>query len=93
MSLDDATSCIVQALDQRGRSASNLSPSMTHKAKAVVPGKVYEIRAEQELAVTPENYLVRLEKIDDRITRISLFAQTPWKKELIRAISPCGARP
>jgi hypothetical protein len=91
-SLENAKSCVIAALDERGRSGSRLAPNLTHKAKAVVPGKVYEITAEQELAVTSETYLVRLEKIDDRITRISLYAHSPWEKELTRAIRRCGAR-
>lgn len=89
-SLDNAASCIIGALDARGRSGSTISPSVTHVRRVVVPGKIYEIKPEPELAVTSETYFVRLEKIDDRITRVSLFAQSPWKKELTRAVASCA---
>ena len=88
--LDAAASCILRALDEHGRSGSALAPGITHERRVITPGKVYEIRPEQQLAVTNERYFVRLEKIDDRITRISLFLQSPWKKELTRAVAPCG---
>lgn len=88
--LDDAASCILRALDEHGRSGSAIAPGITHERRVITPGKVYEIRPEQQLAVTNERYFVRLEKIDDRITRISLFLQSPWKKELTRAVAPCG---
>jgi hypothetical protein len=91
-SMDAAASCVIRVLDERGRSESSLSPSFTHARRVIEPGKVYEIRPEQESAVSSETYLVRLEKIDDRITRMSLYASSPWKKQMIRAVSPCGAR-
>ena len=91
-SLDDAASCVIRALDARGRSGSNLSPSMTHAKHVIEPGRIYEIRPEQQGAVTGESYTVRLEKNrDDLITRISLYSQTPWEKSLTRALAPCGA--
>jgi hypothetical protein len=89
-SLDNAATCIISALDARGRSGSNISPNVTHARRVVVPGRIYEIKPEAELAVNSEIYVVRLEKIDDHITRISLFARSPWKKELTRAVASCG---
>ena len=56
----------------------------------IEPGKVYEIRADQDRMLTSETYVVRLEKIDDHITRMSAFINSPWKKEVIHALAPCG---
>lgn len=92
LSLARASACIVKALDGYRRTQSSLAPSITHASRAIEPGKVHEIRPRQDFTVAAENYYVRLEKIDDRITRISLFADSPWRKQLTRAISPCGAR-
>lgn len=92
LSLDSATSCVIRALNERGHSDSAIAPNLTHSAHVLVPGRITEVSADQELALTNERYLVRLEKIDDQITRISLFAESPWKKELIRALAPCGTR-
>jgi hypothetical protein len=90
--LEAAASCVIGVLDERGRMESNISPNLTHARRVIEPGKVYEIRPEQESVVSSETYIVRLEKIDDRITRMSLYARSPWKKQMIRALSPCGAR-
>jgi len=38
------------------------------------------------------NYYARLERIDDHITRISLFSEKTWRSKLIRAVKPCGSR-
>jgi hypothetical protein len=91
-SMESAASCAIRVLDERGRSESSVAPSVTFAKHVIEPGKVYEIRPEQRGAVTPEYAVLRLEKIDDRITRMSLFAHSPWKKDLIRALRPCGAR-
>jgi hypothetical protein len=91
-SIDAAAACVIRALDERGRSGSNLSPNLTHARRVIEPGRVYEIRPAQDGAVTTEVYFVRLEKLDDRTTRMSAFVASPWKKELLRALSPCGAR-
>ena len=88
--MDNAASCVVRVLDERGRSGSSLMPSITHAKHVIESGKVYEIRPEQESAVINQNYVVRLEKIDDHITRISVFAESPWTKDLVRALAPCG---
>jgi len=90
-SMDSAASCIIRALDERGRSGSSLSSSLTHARHVIEPGKVYEIRPKQQGSVTGESYTVRLEKTGDIITRISLFVQSPWKKDVIRALKPCGS--
>ncbi|WP_119271136.1 hypothetical protein [Taklimakanibacter deserti] len=90
-SMDSIASCIIRALDERGRSGSNLSPSQTHARHVIEPGKLYEIRPEQQGLATGESYTVRLEKTGEMITRISLFVQSPWKKSVIRALKPCGS--
>ena len=89
-SLGSTSSCIVNVLDDYRRSQSSQAPNITHAAQEIVSNKVYEIRPKQEFTVSAETYFVRLEKIDDRITRVSLFADTPWKKQLIRTVAPCG---
>ena len=67
-----------------------MSPPVTHERRVITQGKVYEVRRKQEIAVTSETYFVRLEKIDDRITRVSLFAESPWKGEVTRAVASCA---
>lgn len=89
-SLGSTSSCIVNVLDDYRRSESGQAPSISHSSQEIVSNKVYEIRPRQEFTVSAETYFVRLEKIDDHITRVSLFAESPWKKQLIRTVAPCG---
>jgi hypothetical protein len=90
-SMDVVASCAVRVLNERGRSQSELAASRTYAKHVIEPGQVYEIRADTSRMVTAETAVVRLEKIDDHITRMSLFVQSPWKKEVVRALKPCGA--
>ena len=87
--LESTASCVVGILDARG---ANLSPRITHARQVIEPGKVYEIRPRQESTVTTETYVVRLEKAGDEITRMSLYADSPWARDLIKALSRCGTR-
>lgn len=91
-SLDNAAACVVRALDDYRRLDTRLAPSITHASEAIVPGNTYEIRPRQDYTVSAETYFVRLEKFGDRITRISLFAESPWRKDVIRTVSKCGER-
>jgi hypothetical protein len=88
--LEATASCVIRNLDERGRRNSNIAPSLTHAKRVIEPGKVYEIRPEQKNAVGPESYYVRLEKVDDHITRIALYAKSPWTKSMISELAPCG---
>jgi hypothetical protein len=90
--IDAVASCVIRALNERARSQSNLASSRTFAKHVIEPGQVYEIRADTSRMVTAERAVVRLEKVDDEITRLSLFVQSPWKKEMIRTLKPCGAR-
>ncbi len=90
--IDRVAACVIRALNERGRSESDLAPSRTYAKHVIEPGSIYEIRADTSRMVTAEAAVVRLEKIDDEITRLSLFVQSPWKKAMIRAVKPCGAR-
>ena len=67
-----------------------MSPPVTHERRVITQGKVLEIRRKEEHAVSSETYFVRLERIDDRITRVSLFAQSPWKGDVTRAVASCA---
>jgi hypothetical protein len=87
--LDTTAACVIRVLDDR---VSNLRPRVTHVKRVIEPGNVYEIRPEQAAAVTTEAYFVRLEKAGDQITRLSLFVKSPWGKEMINTLSPCGRR-
>ena len=90
--IDAVASCVVRVLNERGRSESNLSASRVYGKHVIEPGKIYEIRADTGRMVTAEEAVVRLEKVDDEITRLSLFVKSPWKKEMIRVLKPCGDR-
>jgi hypothetical protein len=90
--IDTVASCVVRVLNQRGRSESNLSQSRVYAKHVIEPGQIYEIRADTSRMVTAEEAVVRLEKENDEITRLSLFVKSPWKKEMIRILKPCGAR-
>ncbi|MGE0240057.1 MAG: hypothetical protein AB7F09_04960 [Parvibaculaceae bacterium] len=87
--LDATAACVIRVLDDRG---SGLPAGPTHAKHVIEPGRVYEIRPDQDGAVTPETYSVRLEKAGGQITRMSLFVDSPWEKNMIRALSPCGTR-
>lgn len=91
-SIDVVAACAVRVLNEHGRLQSNLAQSRTYAKHVIEPGRIYEIRADTSRMVTAEAAVVRLEKIDDEITRLSLFVHSPWKKEMIRALKPCGAR-
>jgi len=86
--LEDATACVVRGLDRYGHSEE--SPSITHSAQAIVPGKLNEVRPRQDFALSATPYFVRLEKTADQITRITLYAGTTPKRPLIRALKECG---
>jgi hypothetical protein len=88
--MDNAAACVIRVLDDRTRSQSTISPTRTYAKHVIDPGKVYEIRADQDRLVTSETYVVRLEKVDDHITRMSAFINSPWKKQVIRALASCG---
>jgi hypothetical protein len=90
--IDTVASCVIRALNERGHSESNLSQSRVYAKHVIEPGKTYEIRADTSRMVTAEEVVVRLEKENDEITRLSLFVKSPWKKEMIRILKPCGAR-
>jgi len=91
-SLADARACVIRALDDFGRSGSVQAPSVTHAAETVESGRIYEVRPEAGVSGNSGNYYARLEKIDDHITRISLFTEPTWRSKLIRAVKPCGSR-
>ena len=90
--IDAVASCVVRVLNERGRSESNLAQSRAYAKHVIESGKIYEIRADTSRMVTAEEAVVRLEKVDDGITRLSLFVKSPWKKEMIRVLKPCGDR-
>jgi hypothetical protein len=90
--IDAVASCVIRVLNERGRSESNLVQSRTYAKHVIEPGNIYEIRADADRTVAAEAAVVRLEKIDDEITRLSLFVKSPWKKEVIRVLKPCGTR-
>lgn len=87
--LDDAKACVIRALDAYSGSEST---HVTHAAQVIEPRKIYEVRPAQSDLVTADVYYVRLEKIDETVTRISLFSRTPWRQDLTAALAPCGAR-
>jgi len=89
-SMDTAAACVIKVLDDRTRMQSTIAPTLTFSKHVIEPGKVYEIRADQEHLVTRETYVVHLENIDDHITRMSAFINSPWKKQVLRALAPCG---
>lgn len=89
--LEAAKACAIRALDEFGRTQTALAPSVTHAAQTIAPGKIYEIRPRQR-GTTGDSYFLRLEKIDDHITRMSFFVSSPWKKQMIAALAPCGRR-
>lgn len=86
--LEDATTCVIKALDRYGHSES--SPSTTHSARPIVPGTVNEVRPRQDFALYQTAYFVRLQKAADRITRIALYARSGAMRPLIKALRPCG---
>jgi hypothetical protein len=90
--IDTVASCVVRVLNERGRSKSNLAQGRVYAKHVIEPGTVYEIRADTSRMVTPEEAVVRLEKVNDEVTRLALFVQSPWKKEMIRVLRPCGER-
>ncbi len=90
--LDDAKACIVSALDDYRHTQTALAPAIPHRVVTVAPGRIYQVRPSQEGAVSNEDYYVRLEKIDDHITRVSLFAHSPWRKQLVEAVRRCAGR-
>jgi hypothetical protein len=90
--LNDAKACVIRALDDYGRSESVQAPSVTHAAHTIEAGSLYEIRPDANLGANSGNYYVRLEKTDDHITRISLFAESPWRGKLVGALSGCRTR-
>jgi len=87
--LEDATACVIRALDRYGHSET--SPSITHSAQAIVPGKVNEVRPRQDFALSATAYFVRLEKAADQITRIALYTRTVPNRPVIRALKECGS--
>lgn len=91
-SLADARACVIRALDDFGRSGSVQAPSVTHAAETVESGRIYEVRPAAGVSGNSGNYYARLERIDDHITRISLFSEKTWRSKLIRAVKPCGSR-
>jgi hypothetical protein len=91
-SIDVVASCAIRVLNERGRLHSDIAQSRIYAKHVIEAGKIYEIRADVDRMVTAENAVVRLERIDDEITRLSLFVQSPWKKEMIRTLNPCGGR-
>ena len=90
--LDATAACVIRVLDERGQSGSNLAPNLTHAKRVIEPGKVYEIRPRQKSAVTAETYFIRLEKSGDQVTRMSAYITSPWRKNLVKSLSPCGTR-
>lgn len=90
--IDSVASCVIRVLNERGHQESNLAQSLVYAKHVIEPGKVYEIRADASRQVTAEAAVVRLEKIEDEITRLSLFVQSPWKKQMVRVLKPCGDR-
>ena len=91
-SLADARACVIRALDDFGRSGSVQAPSVTHAAETVESGRIYEVRPAAGVSGNSGNYYARIERIDDHITRISLFSEKTWRSKLIRAVKPCGSR-
>ena len=90
--IDTVASCVVRALNARGHLESNLAQSRVYAKHVIEPGTVYEIRADTSHTVTAEAAVVRLERVSDEVTRLALFVQSPWKKEMIRVLRPCGER-
>jgi hypothetical protein len=90
--IDAVAASVIRALNEHGRSESDLAQSRVYAKHVIEPGSIYEVRADTSRMVTAEAAVVRLEKIDDEITRLSLYVQSPWKKSMIRALKPCGAR-
>ena len=87
--LENAKACVIRALDTyRGSEPTRV----THAAQVIAPGKVYEVKPADGELVTADVYFVRLEKVDDTVTRISLFSRTPWRQDLTAALAPCGTR-
>lgn len=90
--LEAAKTCAIRALDEFGRTQTALAPSVTHVAQTIEPGKIYEVRPREAQGTTGDSYFLRLEKIDDHVTRLSFFVKSPWKKQMIAALAPCGRR-
>jgi hypothetical protein len=90
--IDAVAVCVIRVLNERGTSQTNLAKSRVYAKHVIEPDNIYEIRADTSRMVTPEAAVVRLEKVSDEVTRLSLFVQSPWKKEMIRVLKPCGAR-
>jgi hypothetical protein len=86
--LDDATACVIKALDRYGHSES--SPSTMHSIRPIVPGAVNEVRPRQDFALYQTSYFVRLQKTADQITRIALYDKSAAERPLIKALTPCG---
>lgn len=86
--LEDATACVITALDRYRRSGT--SQKVTHSTQAIVPGKLYEVRPPQEFTLPATAYYVRLERTADQITRIALYARTASRGPLIKALRECG---
>lgn len=88
--LDQATSCVINALNAEGHSSTALAPSITHAAQIIVPNAVYEVRPQQEITLTAEIYYVKLSKVAASSSRIELFAISTWASRMAKAVERCA---
>jgi hypothetical protein len=88
-SLDDATGCVISALNSVSVDKTGLGKTITHSAEIIVPNSVYEVRPQQEITLTAEMYYVRLAKETPATTRMDLYSISPYAKRMTGAISAC----
>lgn len=91
--LKTVEACIIKALDRNERTYSRISPSVRYVAKIRVAREAVEIRPVKKHALADVDHYVRLERIADAITRISLHSseESKMRKKTVEALSPCGS--
>ena len=89
-SVDAAVSCVTKALDYNFGSPRPLLPGITHRAKIVEDGRVYEIVPETAFGIEPI-YFVRVRSEGPQRTNIELYI-LPIKYEapLRDALAKCA---
>ena len=70
--VDQTVDCVTRALDYNFRSVRPLLPSVTHKAKEIEAGRVYEVAPDLPLG-TPGTYSVRVQSEGPSQSKIELF--------------------
>jgi hypothetical protein len=87
----ETVDCVTRALDYNYRSVRPLLPSVTHKAKEIEAGRVFEVGPDLPLG-TPGTYFVRVQSEDPGKSKIELFIPvTQYDAPLRDLLAKCAS--